>query len=346
MQTNTQERASKAGKARAKSLSPGERSTIASHAARKRWETGLKDDVPKADYTGSLLIRDIEFQCAVLPDRTRVITESSVAKQLGRGLGGKTRRLASPDGGTPMPVFLSGITLDPYVPTSLRLALGKPIVYRGRGGLRKGVDATLLPEICEAWLAARDAGVLQSQQIRIAHNADVLMRALAHVGITALVDEATGYQEVRDRDELHRILEAYISKELLPWAKRFPDEFYKEMFRLRGWQYSPVSVKRPKYVGRLTAELVYEPLPQGVLDELRERNPTICEGGRRRYRHHQFLSENIGHPHLEKHIASVTTLMRVSPTWAAFKRLFDRAYRLANEQQELPGVFDELDETV
>ena len=98
------------------------------------------------------------------------------------------------------------------------------------GGQRKGVDATLLPEICEVWLAARDAGVLQTQQLRIADNADVLMRGLARVGVTALVDEATGYQYIRDRDELHRILEAYISKELLPWAKRFPDEFYKEMF--------------------------------------------------------------------------------------------------------------------
>ena len=95
------------------------------------------------------------------------------------------------------------------------------------------------------------------------------MRALAHVGITALVDEATGYQEIRDRDELHGVLEAYVAKELLPWAKRFPDEFYRQLFRLRGWQYSPVSVKRPKTVGRIMSELIYEKLPDGVIEELR-----------------------------------------------------------------------------
>mgnify|MGYP003561277120 CR=1 FL=1 len=52
------------------------------------------------------------------------------------------------------------------------------------------------------------------------------MRAFARVGITALVDEATGYQYERENDELQKILKAYISEELLPWQKRFPDIFY------------------------------------------------------------------------------------------------------------------------
>ena len=71
---------------------------------------------------------------------------------------------------------------------------------------------------------ARDAGVL---------------RALAHVVTPALVDEATGYEEVRVRNELHRILDAYIAEELLPWTKRFPDEFYRQLVRLRGWHTRP-----------------------------------------------------------------------------------------------------------
>lgn len=63
------------------------------------------------------------------------------------------------------------------------------------------------------------------------------MIALAKVGVVALVDEATGYQTVRQRDELQRLLSKYIAEELQPWAKRFPDEFYTQMFRLRGWDY-------------------------------------------------------------------------------------------------------------
>jgi hypothetical protein len=275
----------------------------------------------------------------------RVISEFSVARQLGRGTGGKTRKLAATGDGPPMPMFLSGATLEPFVPPSLRLALSEPIVFRGRSGQQRGVNATLLPEICEVWLKARDAEVLQPRQHQIAEKADILMRALAHVGITALVDEATGYQEVRDRDELHRILEAYISKELLPWAKRFPDEFYKQLFRLRGWEYSPVSVKRPKIVGRITSELVYEKLPDGVVEELRLRNPVVSDDGRRKYHHHRFLTDEIGHPHLDKHIASVTSLMRASSSWQGFKRLFDRAFPPPVRQEELPGMLEELDES-
>ena len=234
-----------------------------------------------------------------------------------------------------MPAFLSDATLEPFVPASLRLALSEPVVFRGRGGQRRGVEANLLPEICEAWLKARDAGVLQPRQLRIAEKADAIKRALADVGITALVDDATDYQKVRDRDELHRILEAYIAKELLPWTKQFPDEFFSQLFRLRGWQYSPVSVNRPKAVGRIVSELIYEKLPDGVIEKLGRRNTVVSADGRR-HRHHQSPTDEVGHPHLDRHIASVTALMRASSSWQGFKRLFDRAFppAVAGEDQK------------
>ena len=355
----TRERASKAAKARAESLTPERRRDIASRAARARHAAASRrEDIPRAEYTGTLEIGEIVLQCAVLQNRMRVISEVSVARELGRGAGGKARKPGATSDGPPMPVFLSDATLEPFVPASLRLALSEPVVFRGRGGQRRGVDATLLPEICEAWLKARDAGVLQPQQFRIAEKADVLVRALAHVGITALVDEATGYQEIRDRDELHGILEAYVAKELLPWAKRFPDEFYRQLFRLRGWQYSPVSVKRPKTVGRIMSELIYDKLPDGVIEELGSRNPVGSDHGRRGHRHrnpdgselgpghqhHYFLADEVGHPHLDRQIAGVTALMRASSSWQGFKRLFDRAFPPAVGQEDPPGVLEQIDE--
>jgi hypothetical protein len=164
------------------------------------------------------------------------------------------------------------------------------------------------------------------------------MRALSRVGVIALVDEATGYQAVRDREELHRILAAYIHDELLPWTKRFPDEFYRELFRLRGWPYNPPSLKRPQLVGKLTNELVYNELPEGVLDDLRKKNPVVARDGRRRYKHHQFLTVDVGNPHLEKQVTAVMTLMRVSPTWSRFKKLFARAFPPKVNQPHLPGM--------
>lgn len=130
-------------------------------------------------------------------------------------------------------------------------------------------------------------GGVAPNQINIAKACDVLIRGMAMVGTIALVDEATGFQYERDRSELHRILETFIAKELLPWAQRFPDEFYRQMFRLRGWAFSPLlPAQGPRYAGKLTNELVYERLPDGVLAELRVRNPVNDDTGRRKYRHH------------------------------------------------------------
>ena len=323
----TRERASKAAKARAESLTPEQRRDIASRAARARHAAASpKEDIPRAEYTGTVEIGEIVLQCAVLQNKMRVISEVSVARELGRSTGGKKRIPATTSGGLPMPAFLSDASLEPFVPASLRLALSDPVVFRGRGGQRRGIEANLLPEICEAWLKARDAGILQPRQLRIAEKADAIKRALADVGITALVDEATDYQEVRDRDELHGILEAYIAKELRPWAAQFPEEFYRQLFRLRGWQYSPVSVKRPGTLGRIVSELIYEKLPDGVIEELGRRSPVVSAQGRRRQPHQQFLADEVGHPHLDRHIASVTALMRASSSWQGFRRLFDRAF--------------------
>src|SRR6202023_2446326 len=106
-----------------------------------------------------------------------------------------------------------------------------------------GYNATLLPMICEVFLAARDTpDVLHTSQQHIAKRADIVMRGLARVGITALVDEATGYQVVRDRLALQQILDKYLLKEYAKWAKRFPDEFYEEIFKLRNWQWKGMSI--------------------------------------------------------------------------------------------------------
>jgi ABC-type iron transport system FetAB ATPase subunit len=73
--------------------------------------------------------------------------------------------------------------------------------------------APVLPQICDVWLKARDAEALRGiAQATIAAKADILMRGLAHTGIIALVDEATGYKDVRDRRALQQILDSYVGK--------------------------------------------------------------------------------------------------------------------------------------
>jgi P63C domain len=298
---------------------------------------------PKATHQDKIKIGDLEIPCAVLDDeaRTRVLSERGTTAALGGKRGGAHwRRQAEGGGAIGLPAVISANNLAPFVSDELRLKLGTPIRYTAMHGGRPahGIEAKALPEICEVLLKARDAGpnVLTAPQKPIAANADILMRGLAHVGVIALVDEATGFQEERNRNELQQILEAYISKELLPWAKRFPDEYYEQLFRLRGWQYSPVSVKRPSYVGTLTNELIYDRMPPGVKEELQRTNPVNPATKRRRRKHHQFLTEDIGNPHLERQMAAVIALMRAAPTWAAFKRMFARAFPPPQMMLEIP----------
>jgi hypothetical protein len=142
-----------------------------------------------------------------------------------------------------------------------------------------GNEAEVLLWLCESILQARDADALRTEQdFRYAQACEALLRAFGKVGIIALIDEASGYQADRDRDELQKILAAYISKELMPWTSRFPEEFFLHMFRLRGWQYHRLSSgkgspKGPRYAGKLTDELIYRKLPPVVREELRKKCP-------------------------------------------------------------------------
>ena len=75
----------------------------------------------------------------------------------------------------------------------------------------------MLPLVCDVYLAARAAGVLTRKQLPIAEACEILVRALAQTGIIALVDEATGFQEVRDRRTLEAILNRYLRQEFAAW---------------------------------------------------------------------------------------------------------------------------------
>ena len=315
---------SQGGKARAAKMTPAERSELARTAALARWENteGVKK-VPRATHMGTLRIGDTDIPCAVLEDGRRVLTQEGFGQAIGRE--GNLYRKPGQD--FQLPPFLTANNLKSFISNDLRSSFA-PVQFRTLSGKPAlGYLAELLPQVCKVFLDARDSGVLTSGprgQEHIARVCDLMIRGFATVGILALIDEATGYQEERDRGELQKILALFIAKELLPWTRRFPPEFYKEMFRLRGWKtYDHNAAQGPRFAGKLTNELVYERLPSGVLDELRRKNPVV--DGRRKHAHHQYLSENIGNPHLERHIVAVTALMRAARTWPELEDMANRA---------------------
>jgi len=328
--------ASEGGKARAESLSPEERSKIAAKAADARWS------IPMATHgspDSPLRIGAIEIPYYVLEGGTRVLTQAGFLEAIGRHRKARVRNR----GEDPLPAMIQGKSINPFISKEL-IEKSRPIVFRTPDGVRaKGYRAEILPEVCEVYLRARDVGELPSNQEHVAKQAEILIRGLAHVGIIALVDEATGYQEVRDRLALHVILDRFLRREFAAWAKRFPDDYYKEIFRLRGWEWKGMKVNRPQCVANYTKDLVYKRLAPGILEELEARNP-VTEHGGRKTAHHQWLTEDVGHPALAQHLYAVIGLMRIAKNWDHLMRMIDKAYPRRGSMIQLELFDDEPDE--
>jgi len=319
------------GEARAKALSPEQRSETARAAAVARWE---KDEtaqkVPKATYGSPdrpLRVGPLEIPCYVLDNGKRVITQGGVLTALSMSPGTATK-----GGGDRIANFVNTKSINPHASNELRDMIISPIKFRAQGSLAYGYDATILPEICDAVLEARKSGELNHQQDHIAKQAEILVRAFARLGIIALVDEATGYQEIRDQEALQEILQKYISGALLEWTKTFPIEFYKEIFRLKGWAWN--NGKMPPVVGKYVNDLVYGRLAPGVLAELQRVNPTT-EKGYRKHQHHRYLTRDIGHPELKRRLYELIGMARASETWDKFYRVVDRTFDKVNTTMAL-----------
>ena len=157
------------------------------------------------------------------------------------------------------------------------------------------------------------------------------------MGIIALVDEVTGYQEIRAKRALATILEKFIAKELQPWTKTFPYEFYLLLYKLRGWS-DPDGHKRTHQVAHDTNDLVYQRIAPGLLDELRKKNPKLPSGNRPS-KHYQWFTPDIGHPKLKEHLAAVMALMRAAANWGSFHRSLERS--LPKKGEIIPLNFDD-----
>lgn len=330
--------AEKGGRARAKKLAPEQRRAIAIAAAESRWQREGKDPLPRAAFGSDdrpLRIGDIEIPCYVLEDGRRVLSQRGLQTGLGMSISGGS---AGRGGGEHrMARFVMSLAAKGLPVEELLTRIIKPILFRipGISAPAYGYEATIITDLCDAILAARKIGALQKQQLHIADRCEILVRGFSRVGIIALVDEATGYQEVRAREALAEILEAFIAKELRKWVKTFPTEFYKEMFRLRGWDFQPANMKRPSVVGHMTNDVVYARLAPFVLEELKRVTPRN-EKGRLKHHLHRRLTEDVGHPKLREHLASVIVLMRVSKTWPDFVSKLDVALPKFGDTYRMP----------
>lgn len=297
---------------RSEVLSPEDRRRIASEAAKARWE----EPCPKALFGSAetpIRIADIEVPCFVLDDGRRVITMNGMLDTLGMARGG-----AMVKGMNRLELFVSRDRIKPFVSSDLHERIRNPIRFRINRSTAYGFDSDTLIEIAEAVIRADNEGSLQKQQAGIAHQCRVITASLTRVGLIALIDEATGYQTKRDKDELQQILTAYLLPEHRPWMQTIPAEFTNEIYRVYGWKRTSNN-RGPRYAGKLIRSLIYEKLPKPVLPALDSANPSNSKY-QRKHRHHQFLTEKQGLDHFRSQVITVMTLLRISKNKADFNR--------------------------
>ncbi|HLK04972.1 MAG TPA: P63C domain-containing protein [Candidatus Acidoferrum sp.] len=331
------------GDARAAKLSPGERKEIAKNAANARWNANLL----RATHDGPLQIGDSTLMAAVLPNGKRLIVQGTMLTAIGRsrtpkaGTGGSV----NVDG---LPFFLSAEALKPFITDDLRLST-TPILFRLKGGQRAvGYDALLLPQVCKVYQdlrnslmgklasedekAIKEARPIYAKYKHIIERCDELSHGFGQRGILALVDDATGYQDDKVRQDIDRIIKAYVAPGLAPWVQKFPHSFFRETYRLLGWEYKAGQTRHSPYMGKFINKYVFEALPPGVLDELKARLPKN-EKGNRRAKLWQLLTVDTGIPHLDRQLTADLTLMQVSETKLQFEEYWDKLF---GKQPRLP----------
>lgn len=323
----------KGGMARAAALSDDRKSEIAKAAAEARW--GVEGEV--AHRSGSLTIGEINIPCAVLRDGTRILSERSITKAFGGKRGGShwKRMKANPDGAN-LPLFLSAKNILPFVSNDLIEGLERRRSYKAKqgGGASNGIEASLLPKICNTLLKVRDEKALHPSQEHIVRQADMIMRGLAEIGIVALVDEATGYIDEKRRDEYQQLFKEFIRNECREWEAEFPSQFMEMIYKLYGLPKSH-NGKHPQFFGNFIRKYVYAPLSGSdgtILKLLDEKNPVVYAKGGRRYKMHQFLTNELGLPAIRAHIWQVVGIGNASKTKEAFDRGMKTAFPQVGDQ--------------
>ena len=269
--------------------------------------------LPKALYRGSLPIGGVELDCFVLDDEknTRVLLQSGVFAAFKRPRRGRRER-DPVYGGIQLPSFIGGNNLLPFINQELVDGI-QEIKFDDKGVVRTGYRDVALPRLCKLYIDARH--VLTTRQQPLADMASILFGAFAEVGITALIDEATGFQYGREYNSLRVLLQMYLKDKADKWLKEFPDDFFFQLDRLYGNK-KMIGGQRPLYYGKFINSYVYEPIEKGKINpELQRR----YKANGKKYKKHQYLTDDVGKSQLRLQIRKTLGLMEVAPNMRWFQ---------------------------
>ena len=236
------------GLATAKAMTPqelserGRKGAIATN--KKKLGDNWKPSLPTVEYKGIGFLgeNDNDIECYVLSNGERVLSLRQTVKtitgmdnaRLDSYLNPLDRCIEGKSAGQN-----KGISDDKSLMLNEKL-VGQIIEFKSNsnfGDVSKGVRAEFFADICGAYVEAAYLGLLKTdRQKEIARKCAYLQKAFMKAGIIGWVDEITGHQNYRAKDELQIKMNAYIAEEIKSWEKTFPDEYYQALARLSGFK--------------------------------------------------------------------------------------------------------------
>lgn len=285
-------------------------------------ENKAEDNARFAKYSGILTLGNRDVDCYVLDDGNRVIS-----------LRATVRAIADVESGD-LSKYIKVKSLQPFISADAITDNMVEFSIPGLPTISKGITAEMFLNICSAYVSALSSKeTLTPKQFSIAVNCSMMINACAKTGLIALIDEATGYQYVREEDALQVKLRAFIAEELRAWEKTFPDELWEEFGRLTHWQ--GALQQRPKYWGKLVLQLIYDALDPDVANYLKENKPKPAHG----HNYHQWLTEDVGVQKLLSHINQVIGIAKTCSTMDELKHKVALYYG----RDDLQLTMDDLD---
>jgi hypothetical protein len=315
---------SKGGIARAKKLSPEQRSEIGRKGAVARWNAGRVGVEPNSlgvTHKGNFE-KDfgVDVECYVLDDpaKTAVISQNGMAQALGL-----SRR------GNAIPRFLSNQSMENFVGAELRKKLENPLKFQwGTGGAEAppgivyGFDSALLIDLCQAIIAAENAGTLSGIRYKLLRQqSHIILGASAKSGIKRLIYDLAGYSPTTE--EAIAAFKLYVQEEARAYESEFPNQLYVQWHRLYGL---PVPDRgKPWQFRYLTVRHIYVPLAQSNGKILNLLRALKAQGGDRRKKLFQFLNL-IGVKALRMHLGRVLEMAEDSLDKESYERRITKRF--------------------
>ena len=277
----------------------------------------------------------IDVDCYVLNDErhTAVISKRGMARSLGMS-----------DRGNSITNLVQSKSLSEIITSAdgLREKLSNQLIFKDSlsadGKLNPivhGYDVTILIDLCQAIKKANEEGKLAPNQKHIARQAGIIVAASAKAGIKGLVYALSGYDVTRE--EIISSFKRFVAQEARGYEKEFPDELYKEWYRL--YQEKRPKKNKPWRFMHLTNRQVYKPLARSNGRLLKLLKVHKREYGNKNNRLHQFLAE-IGVKALRQHLGQLLAIAKLAKSRVEYECNFEKLF---SDQLPLDLSLDEND---